>query len=139
MTVTGNLGANLPLGTPGFESSFTQNLLPAGWTVEVDTFLDPANGVFTTTIPLSSHLFTASNLTFDTFDQIVPADPGNDFYSVTARFTINANGAGSTHTTANINIAPAPVPAPIAGAGLPGLILASGGLLSWWRRRQKTA
>jgi hypothetical protein len=48
-------------------------------------------------------------------------------------FNLPLAGANSG-ARGNIGLRLHVVPVPIAGAGLPGLILASGGLFGWWRR-----
>jgi hypothetical protein len=44
-----------------------------------------------------------------------------------------------TGNTGLVDATLAPVPGPLAGAGLPGLVAACGGLLGWWRNRRKPA
>jgi hypothetical protein len=111
-------------------SSFTSNSLPGGWTVREQTFLDTANGLYTTTP--GGTVFQLGNTLFNAIGTSVAAAiaaSGNN-YSVTHLYTIIATGAGSALSTITLST-------PIPGA----LPLFATGLLGLWalRRKRKAA
>jgi hypothetical protein len=137
VTVTGNNPVTLPTI---FQR--TEDALP-GWTLVEQVFLCANGALFCdnyvvgggTLVGADTFVNGQLRTDFLTLSGIAPGQP----FNITEVFHLVSNGPGA-HLAGAILVDPAaPVPGPIAGAGLPGLILASGGLLGWWRRRQKIA
>src|SRR5215813_11329043 len=118
-------GNNTGFGPASFTSGFFVSGNTPGWLVEELTYFDPTNGLFGGPQLLGNAFFGSLG------GSIIhtPVTLGSGLYSVTERFMVTANGPGSVNAAMTLFDPPmAAVPGPIAGAGLPGLILAGGGL-----------
>jgi hypothetical protein len=104
--------------------------------------------------PLFSPQYTAF-ITFgdkSSVNELLPIEfqPQTGFFGVTSDLLISSIALGLpdggttqfgffAEDNLTIGTSPSTAPGPVVGAGLPGLILAGGGLLGWWRRRRQSA
>jgi hypothetical protein len=74
----------------------------------------------------------SGTVAFGTFSRIASVEPA----TVIHELLIGIGTSGNAANVDNICLDTCAVPGPIVGAGLPGLLIASAGLLAWWRRKR---
>lgn len=118
-----------------FISSFTLNSTVGTVATTMSSFLDTANGLFTTSGGTVTQLGTAGPFSSGPTTGVSQTSLiCGASCSVTALYHVATTGAALSNAT--INVA---VPGPIVGAGLPGLAAACFALFALARRRRNTA